>query len=313
MTRFAKLAVTTVVATFVLVGLGGLVRAMEAGLGCPDWPTCYGSPNPPSTLAAGPLKLAWIEHSHRIWAAVLILLVCLLAIAARRTRQPRPLRVAAYLLVPAVLSQAVLGAIVVWAKLDAESVALHLGGALTVLGLASYVALRAVGHGPETLAVGPGPRGLAPAVAAVTFGQMLLGSTVTGYSAGLAYATFPSFNGRAVPPVVRTTQQWLHVSHRVTAYVLVVLVVLLWRATRRSADPVVRRGGGVALALVGVQVALGAVNIWSRLSGWSVVPHLVVGASLWVCLLVVALRVQWGSAPAVARARAHSPCPLAAT
>ena len=113
MTRFGKLAVGTVAATLVLIGLGGFVRAMEAGLGCPDWPTCHGSLNPPSTLGWGALKLAWIEHSHRLWASVLIVLICVLAVAAKRSRQPRNVRLVAYWMVPAVLSQAVLGAIVV--------------------------------------------------------------------------------------------------------------------------------------------------------------------------------------------------------
>ena len=301
MTRFARLAVVVVVSTFVLIGLGGFVRAMEAGLGCPDWPTCYGSPNPPSTLAAGPLKLAWIEHSHRLWAGVLIVLIAVLAVAARRSGQPRSTRLAAYLLVPAVLSQAVLGAVVVWAKLDAESVALHLAGAMIVLALATYVALRALGLGPAADAAPPRPVRLPVVVAVVTFAQMVLGSLVTGYEAGLAYATFPSFNGSALPPVLRTLPQWLHVAHRGVALLLVLLLGALVLAARDFGDRGVRRAAHVAAMLVAVQIALGAANIWSQLSGWSVVPHLVVGSGIWVCVLVVALRWRWGHAPAAAR------------
>jgi heme A synthase len=286
MSRFGKLAVVTVAATLVLVALGGFVRAMEAGLGCPDWPTCHGALNPPSSLGYGALKLAWIEHSHRLWAAVLIVLIVALAIAARVSRQPRPVRRAAYWLVPAVLSQAVIGAFVVWLRLDASSVVLHLVGALTVLGLAVWIALRAA---PARAAAGV-PRGLAVATLGVTLGQMLLGSAVTGWSAGLAYGTFPSFNGAVLPPVVRSLQQVLHVAHRFTAYAVVVLVALLWRAARRSADPVARRAAHAALALVVVQVALGALNIWFRLPAWSVAPHLAVGSWLVTALYVVTFR-----------------------
>ncbi|HEU0131495.1 MAG TPA: COX15/CtaA family protein [Mycobacteriales bacterium] len=298
MSRFGRLAVTTVAATLVLVAAGGFVRAMEAGLGCPDWPTCHGALNPPSTLGYGALKLAWIEHSHRLWAALLIGLIGVQAVAVRRTALPRRVRVACYWLVPAVLSQAVIGAFVVWLKLDAQSVLLHLAGAMTILGLAVYVALHALGRGREARGDAAAVRVLAPAALVVTLAQMILGSAVTGYGAGLAYGTFPSFNGRVLPPALANEQQVLHVAHRLTAYLVAVLVV--WLAVRaRRAEPLVRRTAWLAVALVGVQVALGALNVWFRLKAWSVAPHLAVGSWIVTALFVVAYRARW-SAPAAA-------------
>jgi cytochrome c oxidase assembly protein subunit 15 len=302
MSRFAKLALATVAATLVLVALGGFVRAMEAGLGCPDWPTCHGALNPPSTLGYGALKLAWIEHSHRLWAALLIGLIVALAVYAVRSRQPRDVRLVCLWLVPAVLSQAVVGAFVVWWKLDAQSVLLHLAGAMTILGLAVYVTLRSVALPERTTRLGALPL----VTLVVTVAQMLLGSAVTGYSAGLAYGTFPSFNGRALPPAVANTQQVLHVAHRFTAYVVAVLVVALYLRARR-AEPLVRRTALVALVLVGVQVALGALNVWFRLKAWSVAPHLAVGSWLVTALFVVVLRTRLSASPATAAEPAREP------
>ncbi len=310
MPRFAKLAVATTAATMVLITLGGVVRAMEAGLGCPDWPTCYGSPNPPGELAAGPLRLAWIEHSHRLWASVVMLLVFALAVAARRTGQPRDVRRATRWLVPAVLSQALLGAIVVWAKLDAETVTLHLAGALTVLGLSGYVTLRALGRGPALRTaevVDAGLRRLALVTALITGAQMLVGSTVTGYDAGLAFTTFPDFDGRVVPQLSAHAAPWLHVTHRVLAYALAALVVALAVRIRRTpdVDAAAVRLSTVAVGLVAVQIALGAANIWWRLSAWSVVPHLLVGAAIWLTTLTVVHLVRWRGAPVQVEQRSH--------
>ena len=285
MSRFAKLAVSTLVATFVLIGLGGFVRAMEAGLGCPDWPTCHGSLNPPSSLSAGPLRLAWIEHSHRLWAAVLIVLICVLAYVARRTRQPRPVRWACYALVPAVLSQAVLGAIVVWLKLDAESVTLHLAGALSIVALATYVVVRT-----GDLAVvdsGPRLRLLSRAVAVATFAQMLVGATVTGYGAGLALPGFPSF---ASQPGVGTRAVALQVTHRLLAFLIVGLAAALVVHARRTGDDLAGRLATALAFLVAVQVALGVTNVVADLTAWSVVPHLAVGSWIWALAVVLVLR-----------------------
>ena len=109
LTRFQRLAVLTTAATFVLITVGGLVRATDSGLGCPDWPRCFGRLTPPPELHA------WIEHSHRLVAAAVILLVSALAVAAWRGRQPAAVRWAAVGAVVMVLSQAALGAIVVLA------------------------------------------------------------------------------------------------------------------------------------------------------------------------------------------------------
>ncbi|NJL95740.1 MAG: heme A synthase, partial [Anaerolineae bacterium] len=91
MNRYQKWAVATTLATFLLIVIGGLVRASDAGLGCPDWPTCFGQPYPPFThaellareahipadfdVANFDVRLAWIEYINRLSGAVIGLLV----------------------------------------------------------------------------------------------------------------------------------------------------------------------------------------------------------------------------------------------
>src|ERR687888_52573 len=120
--------------------------------------------------------------------SAVIVLVALLAVAAFRGRQPRAVRVAAAVAVGMVLAQALLGAFVVWWKLEAESVTLHLATALALLALVEFVAFRA--RWPAGPRARSGSRrfvGLVAAGAGLVYLPMLVGSTVTGHQAGLAY------------------------------------------------------------------------------------------------------------------------------
>ncbi|MEO6714866.1 MAG: COX15/CtaA family protein, partial [Mycobacteriales bacterium] len=298
--RFAKLAVATVAATLLLIGLGGLVRATDSGLGCPDWPGCYGKVLPPPGDAH-----AWIEHIHRYWAGVVVLLLVWLALEARRSGQPIAVRrVTLFGLIPIVAMQALLGALVVWIKLHWVSVSSHLALALSILGLATWVAVDALRREGRLRAGGEGSPSLqtfTAVTAGLVFVQMILGSLVTGFNAGMAYETFPSFNNRAVPQFTKgfVWPQSLHVGHRLVAFVLLAgVLAFVLRSRRPDVATVVRRAALLALALVVVQIILGVLNLRYELSAWTVVPHLVVGASLWVTMLVAAFCSR-ASLPAV--------------
>ncbi|HET6819890.1 MAG TPA: heme o synthase [Candidatus Limnocylindria bacterium] len=301
MSRFAKLATAAAAATYLLIVVGGLVRATDSGLGCPDWPLCFGAWVPPNELHA------WIEHSHRLVAALavgpLVGAVALITVFSGR-RRDRPLLVAAVVAGVLVIVQAVLGGQVVIQGLARELVTAHLAMALTVLALTILIADRAAnGRMPGRESALPtwliGLTGLA------VFAQMLLGSWVTGHEAGLAYGDFPLMDGRVLP-VIGSVTQAINVAHRAMAVVVLALVLwMAWSVRRASQRELPRRLAAVAAALVLVQLALGAANIWSRLSAFFVVPHLAVGAALFAAcawLLLAALRE-----PMVAEADASHP------
>jgi protoheme IX farnesyltransferase len=282
LTPFRRLTVVTTAATFVLIAVGGLVRATDSGLGCPDWPRCFGRLVPPAELHA------WIEHSHRLVASVVMVLVALGVVAAWRTGQERVVRRAAVAALVLVLAQAMLGAFVVWWKLRADSVTLHLATALALVALLIFIDFRAR-HGTGRRQ-GQDRRfvRLVAATAGLLYLQMLVGSTVTGHHAGLAYpleVLWPDLG----PSVAR-----LQLAHRTMAVVVGTLVVITWLAARRSqrAHPTVTRLAGYAAGLVAVQIGLGVTNVANRLSALTVVPHLAVGALLWGTMVALWLHAD---------------------
>jgi len=278
LTRFAKLAVAAAVATLALIAVGGLVRATDSGLGCPDWPLCFGDWLPPADLHA------WIEHTHRLTAAVfvgpMVGLIGLITVFGAR-RRDRPMLLAVVTAGVLVIIQSLLGGAVVLRGLAAELVTAHLGMALVVLGAVIFIAERAI-HGPMPAArVRPALVRLVGLTAVAIFGQMLLGSWVTGHAAGLAFADFPLMNGSLLP-VIAGSEQAVHAAHRATSVAVGGLVaataVATWRSTRAALP---RRIAAAMMALIIVQILLGGLTVMSRLSAPFVVPHLVIGAVIW--------------------------------
>ena len=309
MTRFAKLAVAAAVATLVLIGVGGLVRATDSGLGCPDWPGCFavGDLIPPLELHA------WIEHTHRLVAAVfvgpLVGAVAVITVFSDR-RRDRPLLAAAVVAGVLVIVQSLLGAWVVLQGLAAELVTAHLGMALIVFAATIFIAERAI-HGPmPAVRARPALTRLAGPLALAIFAQMLLGSWVTGQQAGLAFGDFPLMGGSLLPELA-TSQEAVHFAHRALSLVVAGLAVALAAVAYRSTDAALpRRLAAWLLVLVVVQIALGGLNVVSRLSALFVVPHLVVGAALWggsVWLLLSTRRLRPAEAPMPAATREPGP------
>jgi protoheme IX farnesyltransferase len=277
-TRFAKLAVAAAVATFVLIAVGGLVRATDSGLGCPDWPLCFGDWVPPADLHA------WIEHSHRLVAALfvgpLVAAVGLVTVFSSR-RRDRPLLAAAVVAGVLVIVQSLLGAAVVLQGLAAELVTAHLAMAVTVFAATIFIAERAANGPIPGLHARPALTRLAALTALAVFAQMLLGSWVTGHGAGLAFTDFPLMDGSLVPSVV-TSNEAVHLAHRALSVVVAGLALWLAIAIHRSTDADITRRLSIAIAvLVAIQITLGGLNVISRLSAAFVVPHLAVGAAIW--------------------------------
>jgi cytochrome c oxidase assembly protein subunit 15 len=288
MTRFRTLARASLFATALLVTIGGLVRATKSGLGCgDDWPHCSGRVIP----VFGHPAVA-IEFSHRMAALAVILLIGTLAtMAVRNFRDDRRVlwtSVGAFALV---LFQAVLGAIVVWLHLKAESVVLHLGTALALVALLVYLNV--------TLAEREGTSWMRDAVvsrwakfaAACVFLLLLVGSYVSGTEgAGKVFSDWPLMNGKVVPDLAVEAQA-LHFFHRaLAAFVGVIVFVVGLRVVKRKAEmPEAARLAHVAMGLFAVEVLIGAANVWTGLNSGFVTAHLAIGAAIWGSLVGMAL------------------------
>lgn len=280
------LATAATAATLLLIAMGGAVRATDSGLACPDWPACYGQWIPPADLHM------WLEHSHRLWAGVVGLLIFWLAGWTMLRHRDRPaLPVLSVVAAVLVLVQAGLGAAVVLLFLRAGLVTAHLGMSLIVVGCLALVAVLARPTSPTAGGVTDQRIGVwASGVAAVVFVQSLLGGQATGRGAAYVFNAFPIWlAGDAWTGHIR---QVLHVTHRFAGYLVAAAVVGFAVAVRRDG-----RGSGsawlarlpiVAAALVVVQVGLGLTNVLTRATVASAVGHLAVASWLWTVLVVTA-------------------------
>ena len=279
----ARLAQLILVATLALSALGSAVRSTNSGLACPTWPGCFTAGDFVPALQLN----VWLEHSHRLLAGVVaLLLAAQLVWVLMRRRHDRVLLAAAAVAAVVVLVQAGLGALVVISLLQAETVTAHLGLALAILACQLVVVLRTAAA--ERARLRPDVRGrllrAGIGVSALTYVQMLVGGHVSGVGAGLAYRGEAELGLLAVRPLQTAVQAW-NVTHRVLAVALAVAVVAWVVVVRRQPVQVQGRLASLPVAvlgLVGVQVLLGVANIWTELSVLSVVPHLAVGSLIWV-------------------------------
>lgn len=284
-----RLSVATAFGTLLLIAMGGLVRATDSGLACPDWPACYGKWIPPADVNI------WFEHSHRLWAGVIAIAIAWLAVWTWWRFRDRPalwgLGLAALVLV---LVQAGLGAAVVLLQLRAGLVTSHLGMSLVVVGCLIVLAVLArppvAPSSGATRQVGR----WAAAVGGLVFLQALLGGQATGKGAAFVFNAVPiwladdAWTGQA--------REWLHVTHRAGGYVVATAVVVFALAVRRRGrtDPMLPRWTGtlawLAVALVTAQVALGIANVLTRAGVVSAVAHLTVASWLWATFVLVTAR-----------------------
>ncbi len=278
---FVRLTLVTAVATYLLVVLGGLVRTTGAGLACPDWPLCHGRLIPPLDGAV------LIEYSHRLVASLVGLLTAGVTLTAWRTFRDRPVvRRTATLALVLVGAQIGLGGLAVRQQLSPWLVVAHLGTAMAFFGtLITLTAVAMLGSAPAR------PRArfsILPIVTVIaTFALVLIGGYVSASGAGLACPDWPLCYGQVLPAL--TGPVAVHLLHRFAAGVVGLLIlgtaVVAYRT--QAHRPQLPAASAIAVALLLVQVVLGALSVGFRLAPAVTTAHLATAAALFATLVVL--------------------------
>ncbi len=288
---FVRLARLGAVMALTVVMLGAYVRLSDAGLGCPDWPGCYGRlvvPHPATTAEelgaeyTRPLEAgkAWREMIHRYLASTLALVcVALAAIAWRNRRDPQqPLRTP-LALVGLIVFQGLLGMWTVTLLLKPIIVVAHLLG-----GFATLALLVSLGQWRTAKFPMPTPRlrALGVAAAAALLLQISLGGWTSANYAALACPDFPTCQTQWWPAIADFEEGFVlwrglgqdyeggvldhparvavHFTHRLGAVLAALMIALLgWRLVR---EPATRPDGAAVLAALLLQLCLGVSIVW---------------------------------------------------
>jgi len=298
MSCYRPLVFCAVILTFLVIVVGAYVRLEDAGLGCPDWPGCYGQligvPNEAREVAraerAYPGKAvdagrARKEMFHRYLAGTLGLLIAAIATMAWRWRSRigRPPWLATAM-AALVAFQATLGMWTVTMLLKPAIVTLHLLGGMSTFALVLWLALREIN---PRAAPAEATRRMRPWVAAglaVLAVQITLGGWVSANYAALACLDFPICNGNWLPnmdfgnafhvtrelgvtatgaPLSQEALNAIQWSHRAGALATFAYLgtLALWAARTRA----LRAAALVLLALLAIQAGLGIANVLMRL------------------------------------------------
>ncbi len=309
------------VLAFAVILLGAYTRLSDAGLGCPDWPGCYGHMTVPES--AGKIQAAnqaypdrpvetakaWKEMIHRYFAGTLGLSILALAGMAlfnrKDERQPVLLPV---LLVGVVIFQALLGMWTVTLKVMPLVVMGHLIGGFTTLALLWLLVISTrTWWLAEERRSGLGLWGLLALLLVV--GQIMLGGWTSSNYAALACPDFPTCHGQWWPTMDfaegfdvwhgtginfeygildGTARTAIHMTHRIGALtVTLYLLFFISRVLRLRNEPVVRRVAIVVLVLLGIQIVLGISNVIFHLPLPVAVTHNGVAALLLLSLLTL--------------------------
>ena len=262
---------------FFQVSLGGFVRVSESGLGCPDWPLCYGKIIPPLEYHT------MIEYSHRLSGSILGILIIILLITAYKSpiydRFTKRMALVTFILV---LFAGLLGGVVVVTELEWWIRLIHLSIAEVILACLVIIIWKIA-----YLSIGPiGINEILPTswlikllvLTLIIFSILISGSWVVGIGATAACTTWPFCEWKTGYPYD------IHMLHRYIAGISLIYLVYisLSLVTTYSNRFFIKKSVHSTLGLIGVQIILGAVMVWSEFTPTLKGIHLSVATLVWI-------------------------------
>ena len=298
---------------FIVIGLGAWTRLADAGLGCPDWPGCYGFVTFPTTMQEieiaeqlypdSPVEIDKIipEVVHRYFAASLgLLAIFLLFISIKEKKHI----LTSSLLLAIIIGQGIFGYLTVSLKLHPLIVTTHLFGAMITTSIFLIIFLRSLKleHSFQILKAN---RHLIIIGFVLIIFQIFLGAWTSTNYAARACLDLPYCQGELIPntdfkeafnlfqtigpnylfgQMSNEARVAIHITHRIGAIVVFLYsLFLIFKLTSKETLPVIGAFG----AILFLQVFLGINNVLSHLPLWNAVAHNIFGVMLFLCMIVI--------------------------
>jgi cytochrome c oxidase assembly protein subunit 15 len=317
MNNIKNLSLLGVCFAFVVIALGAWTRLVDAGLGCPDWPGCYGFVVFPTDAAeialaesrypAFPYDInkAIPEVVHRYFAATLGLIAILLTYISFKTKEDKKLRWWSLGLLVFICCQGLFGYLTVSLKLLPIIVTGHLFGGFFTLSLFFFIFIKAGNF--EVLKKMRVPQLKSISLIALIFllFQIFLGAWTSTNYASLACVDFPTCQGSYLPEMDfkqgfdfsqevgpnylyglldNSARVAIHYSHRISAIIVtIVFLILISKLWFSSAAPLASTIGILLLT----QISLGIINVIYVLPLYVAIAHNLVAATLLLATFTV--------------------------
>lgn len=270
--------------------MGGIVRVTGSGLGCPDWPLCYGQIIPPMDITA------WIEYMHRLSGALAGVFILLLFASGITRYSMQDMVLKLIMLTPIiVIIQGLFGAYTVLTEISPIVALIHTGIANALVGLLAIIVALSYDYGSYKLNkdlrhIFEGYWRIALWLLVLTYVLILSGAYVTRTGSSLACQAIPLCG---VPFAEMAEIQWNHMMHRLIAFVVFLIAVLVLFRARQIESVRINKISKAMLYVLSVQILLGVGNVVMGLPSELRALHLTTAALFFaVCSALVG--VLWG-------------------
>ena len=313
--KLNRIILFSVFLAFLVITLGAYTRLKDAGLGCPDWPGCYGKLVAPSVseyFSSEQASKAWIEMIHRYIAGSLGLLILFIAIQAIRLRSKIPkLWITTTVLLTLVVMQAMLGMWTVTLRLYPIVVMGHLLGGFAIIALLWHIYLRTYPNYKHVSVSRNNLRNInffVTLALIILLGQIALGGWTSANYAALVCADFPTCQGKIWPnmdwlnafnllkvgifdspgePLHNSARVTIQMAHRIGALITTLLLVILAIRLMLISNKRFKIAAIVLLSLLCLQIVLGIINVLGALPLYVSLAHNAVAVLLMLSLIYI--------------------------